>query len=437
MTRIEKLLRERIGLDPASVGSSAINRTARLRMKALGVAVFEEYVKLAEKSRAEWTELVEAIVVTETWFFRDRDPFNAFVQLVKEHGPTAHGGRLRVLSVPCSSGEEPYSLVMALLDAGLSPEKFRIDAADISGRALNRARRAIYGRNSFRGKELGFRDRYFTHTKEGYLLSPAVRSAVRFFEGNILSTNFLPPRATYDFVFCRNLLIYFDGETQARALNTVGRLLAPSGVLMVGPAEQPLALENGFVSANIPMSFACRKGPPGARPPIMRPRPVKLLHSPMMPAMPAPLPTRLPQTGLSTTQKVLPMVTGAVTKGPGPYAGMLPPVRGGKELALEPPSDLALARRLADQGKLKEAAILCQAHLRMEPASAQAWYLLGLVSDARGKPEASECYRKALYLNPSHYETLLQLALLSEKSGDAARARTFRQRAARIRPTAA
>ena len=58
MTRIEKLLRERIGLDPASVGSSAINRTARLRMKALGVAVFEEYVKLAEKSRAEWTELV-------------------------------------------------------------------------------------------------------------------------------------------------------------------------------------------------------------------------------------------------------------------------------------------------------------------------------------------------------------------------------------------
>ncbi len=360
MSRIEELLREKIGLDADSIGSTAIQRTVRLRMKALGIAAAEDYQKLLEKSQAEWAELMEAIVVTETWFFRDREPFNAFVRLVREQW------------LP------------------------------------------------------------------GYVLCPAVRSAVRFFEGNILSATFLPGRATYDIVFCRNLLIYFDRQTQRKALNAISRLLAPSGVLIVGAAEQPLAFENGFVSANIPMAFACRKKSPTPGRPTVYSHPARFLH---LPPLPASMPNKLPKSSLAGPQRMAfpqPQPAGSdFNAGSRSISEARPPGTGrGPEYkaASEPRPDLSQAHRLADEGKFKEAAAICQAHIRLDAASAQAWYLLGLVRDAAEDPLAVECYRKALYLDPNHYETLLQMALLSEKCGDSTRARTFRQRAARTKP---
>src|SRR3954463_5058732 len=115
MSRIEQTLRESMGLDAATIGSGAIQRTVRLRMKALGLADAEQYTRLLERSRAEWTELVESAVVTETWFFRDQEPFTAFVKIMRDEWLPAHPTRtMRVLSVPCSSGEEPFSLAMAV-----------------------------------------------------------------------------------------------------------------------------------------------------------------------------------------------------------------------------------------------------------------------------------------------------------------------------------
>jgi len=96
------------------------------------------------------------------------------------------------------------------------------------------------------------------------------------------------------------------------------------------------------------------------------------------------------------------------------------------------PANLEDARRLADAGRLKEAADLCQVHLRESGVSAQAYYMLGLVRDAGGDASAVECYRKALYLEPNHYETLLQMSLLAQKNGDLRRAQVFRERAQRI-----
>ena len=89
-------------------------------------------------------------------------------------------------------------------------------------------------------------------------------------------------------------------------------------------------------------------------------------------------------------------------------------------------------RALADAGKLAEAASLCDAHLKSAGPDAQAYYLLGLVSDAAGDPAALDHYRKALYLEPNHYETLLQMALLLEKNGDTTGARAYKRRAERV-----
>jgi chemotaxis protein methyltransferase WspC len=407
MKQFEHLLRETIGLDVQSIGPTSIQRAVRLRMRSLGLKSPEDYQQLVERSRAEWNALVESVIVPETWFFRDPALFSAFAHLVLAEWLPAHPAvPVRVLSIPCASGEEPYSLVMALLDAGVAPERFQIHAVDISARALACAESGLYGNNSFRGKDLAFRDRYFQPSGEGFVLAAAVRSCVRFYRGNLFSDDFRPKLASYNFIFCRNLLIYFDRPTQQKAIETIERLLAPFGVLFVGPVEQPLVLSHGLVSANIPAASACRK----AAHVVRRPRLARIIKQPSVPAAPQPNGALQPHLAASSGLN-LPTA-----------ARPLPSVR----------HDLETARRLADAGRLHEAAEICEAHLRQSRGSAQAYYLLGLVRDASGDARAIECYRKALYLDPNHYESLLQMALLLQKNGDPSRARAFTNRAQRI-----
>ena len=377
-------------------------------MRCLGVKRLEDYKQLLGKSAAEWNELVESVIVAETWFFRDPEHFAACVRLVLEEWLPGHpGAPVRVLSLPCASGEEPYSLAMALLDAKVAPERFQIDAVDISTRALAHADRGIYGKNSFRGKALAFRDRYFQPSKEGFVLNPAVRRCVRFSRGNLFSDDFLPSQSRYDLIFCRNLLIYFDRATQRRAIEKIERFLGPSGVLFVSPVEQPFLLSHGFVSAKIPKASACRKGQQAEGPP-------RTAWLSKRPAIPDEL------QSVRALQPQLPTGRGAILQA----FGRASPSRH---------TDLDTARRLADDGRLEEAAAICEAHLRESRSSAQAYYLLGLVRDAAGDTRALECYRKALYLEPDHYESLLQMALLLQKNGDPVRARTYKSRAQRVK----
>jgi chemotaxis protein methyltransferase WspC len=407
MKQIEQLLQARIGLDPAALGASAIQRAVRLSMKRLDVKSYPEYEQLLRASQAHWSELVESILVTETWFFRDPEAIQAVVRLVIESWlPTHHSGTVRILSVPCSSGEEPYSLVMALLDAGVPPSRMHIDAADISARALTRARKGVYARNAFRGKDLQFRRRHFHSGKDGYVIDPSIRQLVHLIRGNLLADDFMAGCQPYDFIFCRNLLIYFDRPTQEVAMDRVKQLLAPTGLLFVGPAEQPLASNRGFVSANLPMAFACRKAdaPESA---FAHPRPV---HSSQWQPLPPPM------LAGDDFAKI------ASLPGKPPIPGNPPHIPG-----------LEQAQRLADTGRLNEAAAICEAHLRHNRCSAAAYYLLGLVRDAGGDATAADCYRKALYLEPNHYETLMQMALVAQRNGELAAARNYRRRALRLK----
>ena len=405
MTAIEHLLRRTIGLDAASLGPAGIHRAVRLRMQTLGLKRPEDYQRLLRRSRAEWNELVESVVVTETWFFRDPEAIGAFVRLVLDVWlPTHPFGPLRLLSLPCSSGEEPYSLVMALLDSGVPPNRFQIEAVDISARALAQAHRGLFGKNSFRGTGLAFRDRYFQPSSEGFVLDPAVCQCVRFSHANLLSETFLPGHGIYDFIFCRNLLIYFDPPTQRRALAKLQCFLAPSGILFVGPVEQPVVMDHGFVRADFPTAFASRKAS----------------HSVLRQRQPRP-----------SSRAVTPVALKSVAP---PRAQFLPALSSpAGKFCTSPEADLQIARRLADAGRLQEAAEICEAHLCKSRTSAQAYYLLGLVRDAAGDASAMDCYRKALYLEPNHYESLLQMALSHQRNGDSARARAFKNRAQRIK----
>jgi chemotaxis protein methyltransferase WspC len=410
MGEIADLLNRTMGLDTASIGPATLERAVRRRRDACAAADPRAYLAHLKCSQGELQALIESVVVPETWFLRDREAFAALASLGGARCSRASDEVLRVLSLPCSTGEEPYSIAMTLLDAGLGADRFHVDAVDISAQALERARRAIYGRNSFRGSGLGFRDRHFEATPQGFRLRDVVRGQVRFRHGNLFA-EILPPNADlYHVVFCRNVLIYFDRAGQDRAVGVLSRLLEAGGLLFVGSSESALLLAHGFVSLRLPLTFAFRKPGAGAR----------------VRAEVEPSSTRRSAVRASASRGPLPQ--------PPAFPGIVPP--GPRPRVPEAPAEMAKglveAGRLADQGHLAEAARQCEDHLARHGPSAQAYYLLGLVRDARGHPvEAAVLYRKALYLDPLHAESLGHLALLLEGLGDASGARAVLGRASR------
>jgi len=403
LTPIEGLLKERIGLDAASVGAGMIARAVLERQVAVGATDIANYWNLLHAVPDELQALIEAVVVPETWFFRHREALLAMARFASQRIFGDGVPVLRVLSVPCSTGEEPYSIVMALLDAGMPPGRFSVDAVDVSARALERARAGHYGENAFRGRPLDFRDRYFAPAAAGYRIGDNVRAQVKLLRGNVLDPALLADESPYHVVFCRNLLIYFDPDTQRRAVRELKRLTRPDGMIYVGPAEASLLSYEGLASAGVPLAFAFHPRP--VPPPMHRTPHVALPHAPRpatSPRMPTP-PRRVPPP-------------------PAMHAQPAPADAGA----------LAAIAAQADRGELAAATVACQQYLARHGASADAHCLLGVLHDAGGRlADAHAAYRKAVYLDPGHEEALYHLAALLDSEGDAGGAARLRERAQR------
>jgi chemotaxis protein methyltransferase WspC len=413
--KIETLLKETMGLHAASIGSASVDRAVRARIAACGAATLGAYWARLQSTPAELQELIEAVVVPETWFFREPAAFAEVGRVARDEWLATQSTEVRrLLSIPCSTGEEPYSIAMALLDSGYPSERFAIDAVDISERSLAHARRAVYGTNSFRGDDLAFRDRHFEKTPQGYRVNDAVRQRVRFHKGNVSAEDFLAGAKPYDAIFCRNLLIYFDESTQAQAVATLHRLLLDGGVLFVGPAEPRVLLDHEFVSVKVPLAFGFRKPAAASTPsspPSTRRRP--------SPPKPAP----------RTATNVLPVPSPTPPRAAGPR----PALNGHTAAAPRPGSRIDEAFALADRGCFTEATALCEAQLQEHGPSAQAFYLLGLICSAEGRLYAADrCYRKALYLDSGHHDALVHLALLLEQQGETHEAKLLRSRAQKL-----
>nr|WP_314524573.1 CheR family methyltransferase [uncultured Pseudomonas sp.] len=407
--RFFDFLKERIGLDVTSVGPAIIERAVRQRSSANNALTADEYWHRLQGSRDEQQALIEAVIVPETWFFRYPESFATLAKLAAKRLAEINNMRaLRILSLPCSTGEEPYSIAMALLDAGLKPHQFKVEGMDVSPLSVEKARRAVYGKNSFRGQDIEFRERFFTAENDGYRLDERVLEQVRLQVGNLLDPTLLANEPAYDFVFCRNLLIYFDLPTQQQVFEVLKRLTHLDGVLFIGPAEGSLLGRFGMRSIGIAQSFAFSRQ-----------------------ATPEPVPTVLPTT-LAIPQPQRQPVRNEAPARPRPFASVAPlpvPVKA-------PPSDaaalLANIAALANEGKSAEARAACDRYLRSHEPVAQVFYWLGLLSDIAGSAlEAQGFYRKALYLEPQHADALMHLAALLQSQGDTVGARRLQDRAAR------
>ncbi|NWB94499.1 chemotaxis protein CheR [Pseudomonas gingeri] len=410
--RFFDFLKHRIGLDVASVGPAIIERAVRQRCTQLQMPSTDDYWTRLQTSGDEQQALIEAVIVPETWFFRYPESFSTLARLAAERVAQLKGMRaLKILSLPCSTGEEPHSIAMALLDAGLAPHQFKVDGIDVSPLSVERAKRAVYGKNSFRGQGLEFRERHFTAVADGYRLSERVREQVRLQSGNLLDPE-LQAGEVYDFVFCRNLLIYFDLATQRQVFDILKRFTHVDGVLFIGPAEGNLLGRMGMRSIGAAQSFAFRRQTES------EPEPLPVFVPPSLP-VPVSAPVSAP---------VLPL-----RRPFAPGAAFVPPAPRARPAGSDEAADL-LARiaTLANEGNGAQARQVCETYLRQHEPVAQVFYWLGLLSDVAGSAlEAQGFYRKALYLEPQHPEALVHLAALLASQGDAAGARRLQERAAR------
>jgi chemotaxis protein methyltransferase WspC len=377
-------LREHTGLVLSDV---TVERAVRERMLRLGTRLRMDYAPCA--GTPEFEALVDLVTVPESWMFRDPGVFDTALRFVQRRLLRHPERQVAVLSLPCAGGEEPYSMAMALARAGIPPALCRIDAVDLSHAALERARLGRYTRNAFRGADLAFRDRWFRQDGFEYVIDDALRPYVRFSQGNLLRAASLPDGRRYDLVFCRNLLIYFDEAGRAAAAAAVQALLHDDGLLLSGFAEAPSFCRAGFAPQSLRHAYALQKEGVAAAP--RRARSALAVAEPLAaPFAAPPAPARL------TTL-------------------------------------LADAKRLADAGRLAEAAQACHDALAVQPGLPEAWFLLGLISDCAGQPQAAERQlRRCLYLQPGHYEALCSLALLHEQRGDDLEACLLRERAARV-----
>jgi chemotaxis protein methyltransferase CheR len=176
--------------------------------------------------------LVEHVVVSETAFWRHPEQLEAFGRLA-----AGARGPLSVWSAGCATGEEPYSVAMALLEAGRAGKGDRILATDVSSRALAAASAGVYGVRTMRKLPAAL-ERWF---EAGFdrRIRDEVRSIVEFRRHNLVADP--APGGPFDFVLCRNVLIYFDGRTAAAVLDRLCGALRPGGALVLGPVELPLA----------------------------------------------------------------------------------------------------------------------------------------------------------------------------------------------------
>jgi chemotaxis protein methyltransferase CheR len=203
------------------------------------------------KSGAEvlTTEVVEAMTTNETFFFRDKIPFDHLRETVLPMLMQSRASRrsLRIWSAACSTGQEPYSIAMCLKDnaQALSGWRIEIVATDLSQEVLEKAKAGIYSQFEVqRGLPIQTLVKYFTQTGELWQINADIRGMVQHRQLNLLQD--FSQLGKFDVIFCRNVLIYFDQETKAAIFERLSRVSEPDGILMLGAAESVVGITDAF-----------------------------------------------------------------------------------------------------------------------------------------------------------------------------------------------
>ena len=248
---LRKLLRERSGLvlsaDKQYLAESRLVPVARRHaMATLGDLIGK--LKADDASKLG-TEVVEAMTTNETFFFRDKLPFDQFRETVLPAliDARARDKRIRIWCAAAATGQEPYSIAMILRECNAQLAGYRVEivATDLSGDVLARAKSGIYSQFEVqRGLPIQNLIKYFSKVGESWQIAPELRAMVSFRPLNLLKD--FSALGSFDMVFCRNVLIYFDQDTKIQVLNRIARQMPETSFLALGAAETVVGLTDAF-----------------------------------------------------------------------------------------------------------------------------------------------------------------------------------------------
>ena len=231
------------GFGCASYKEKCLQRRIAVRMRARGVHTYGEYSRVLDSDASEYERLLDALTINVTKLFRNWDAYRAVATHVVPALWAAPLSTIRVWSAGCSSGHEPYSLaVLFHRHAEQLRELSRVSRVDVLGtdidrRSLSSARHGQFSESDFSDTPADLRARYFSSSAP-FTVSPAVRSMVRFEKHDLLANG--SPRGPFQLITCRNVLIYFDRDTQTRLFDVFHDALAPGGFLLLGKVETVL-----------------------------------------------------------------------------------------------------------------------------------------------------------------------------------------------------
>jgi chemotaxis protein methyltransferase CheR len=247
---LRKLLREKSGLDLSADKQYLIESRLLPLSRKIGLSGISELVqKMKDGSASAITQAVEAMTTNETFFFRDKVPFDHFRDSIMPEILRARTSRksMRIWCAAGSTGQEPYSLAMSVKEMGAATAGWRIEilATDLSQEVLEKSKAGIYSQFEVqRGLPIQMLVKYFKQTGEFWQVNPEIRAMVQHRQLNLLHD--FSQLGVFDVVFCRNVLIYFDQETKINIFNRLAKATEPDGFLVLGAAETVVGLTDVF-----------------------------------------------------------------------------------------------------------------------------------------------------------------------------------------------
>lgn len=396
LTYVIQRLKSETGLTQSHLAlQGAIDRRCQLQ----GELSKSAYRLQLQQCPDEWQSLLDLVVIPETMFFRDRVPFEALGDWVRQEWSLHHKTQkpiLRGLSLPCSTGEEAYSIAMTLVNAGLSPTQFELDAIDISHRCIAIAQRGQYANIHGRSVQPLFKqDRIQAESinpvERQFEIVPWLRNRIHFSVQSAFQTLEAASMESYDIIFCRNLMIYFDAATRLHLLTGLDRCLKPNGILVVGHSELGLVDRDRW--SPLPLVHACSFQKKTS------PKNASANH---------------PKSSTSKSSRM-----GGLGRG--------------RDSDNKAEGVLLQVQALADRGDLEQALKDCQTYLTAHPLCEQGQALIAQIYLAIGQPQQAEAaLHRVLYLNPHHQDALFQLSLLRSVTGDSVGSDRLLQRLQRL-----
>jgi chemotaxis protein methyltransferase CheR len=266
---LRDLIHERIGIFFEPDRFDMLVDKMRDRALANGCHSFLDYyyiLKYDAKGPIEWLRVMDAFSVQETYFWREASQIEALVQVVVPEWFKETSAPLRIWSAACATGEEPYSIVIALMEAGLYGHPIIVEASDASEAALEKARTGIFRERSFRSMPYQLRDKYFTKVPQGWQLSRHVMSRVTFKHANLVDSDEINELAKAPVIFCRNVFIYFSPDSIQRTVRLFAERMRGRGYLFVGSSESLLRISSDFELEEIADAFVYVRKPQARKP---------------------------------------------------------------------------------------------------------------------------------------------------------------------------